>query len=161
MIGEIAKPVNAGCLLFRADRSFLVVHHPYSGTWGLPGGHSKNDESPADTCRREAREELGIEIAIERLLAIDHRRGNGRRGEYIRFLFAAVPPTDDEVAAIQPEPAEVDDLRFVDATEAAGLLTPSLHDIVLAGVATGAPVYLEEGRPVPTPDFGGPAHTRH
>ena len=148
MIRDVpAKAVNAGCLLFRADRSFLVVHHPYSGTWGLPGGHAEHDESPAETCRRETNEELGIEIAIERLLAIDHRRANERRNEYLRFLFAAVPENERDLDALRPDRAEVDDVRFVQLDQASALLTPSLADIVLAGLTSDVPAYLEEGQP--------------
>lgn len=43
------------------DGSTLLVDHILSGLHLPAGGHVEPDEHPADTARREAREELGIE----------------------------------------------------------------------------------------------------
>jgi 8-oxo-dGTP diphosphatase len=40
--------------------SVLLADHRLSGLWLPPGGHVEPGEDPADTARREAREELGI-----------------------------------------------------------------------------------------------------
>jgi 8-oxo-dGTP pyrophosphatase MutT (NUDIX family) len=42
------------------DGSNLLVDHINAGLWLPPGGHVEPDEHPADTARREAHEELGI-----------------------------------------------------------------------------------------------------
>ena len=41
--------------------SALLADHRKSGLWLPPGGHVEPGEDPAETARREAREELGIE----------------------------------------------------------------------------------------------------
>lgn len=49
------------------DGSSLLVDHISAGRWLPPGGHVEPDEHPADTARRETREELGIEaVFVER-----------------------------------------------------------------------------------------------
>lgn len=53
--------VHNGCVLFQAsmdERTF----------WFLPGGRAELNETAAETLRREMREELGVDVVIERLL---------------------------------------------------------------------------------------------
>jgi len=45
----------------RVSRSVLLVDHRLAGLWLPPGGHVEPGEDPAETARREAREELGID----------------------------------------------------------------------------------------------------
>jgi 8-oxo-dGTP diphosphatase len=47
----------------RADGSTLLVDHINAGLWLPPGGHVEPDEHPGETARREAEEELGIDLA--------------------------------------------------------------------------------------------------
>ncbi|WP_433199315.1 NUDIX domain-containing protein [Dactylosporangium sp. CS-047395] len=43
-----------------ADGRILLVDHVNAGLWLPPGGHVEVDEDPAQTARREIREELGL-----------------------------------------------------------------------------------------------------
>jgi 8-oxo-dGTP pyrophosphatase MutT (NUDIX family) len=45
-----------------AEGDILLVDHVNAGLWLPPGGHVDPDEHPADTARREAWEELGVEV---------------------------------------------------------------------------------------------------
>ena len=42
----------------------LLVDHVKAGLWLPPGGHVDRDEHPADAARREAREELCVEVEV-------------------------------------------------------------------------------------------------
>jgi 8-oxo-dGTP diphosphatase len=53
--------VSYAVLLDPRDLSMFLVDHILSGLWLPPGGHVEPGEDPAQTARREAREELGIE----------------------------------------------------------------------------------------------------
>jgi len=64
--------VVAGYLI--KNYKVLLVHHKKLGKWLPFGGHIDDNETPDDALRREAREELGIEI--EFLQYPEPRRGN-------------------------------------------------------------------------------------
>jgi 8-oxo-dGTP diphosphatase len=51
-------------LVDRSNFDVLLVDHVNSGLFLPPGGHVEPNEHPADTARRECREELGIEVSL-------------------------------------------------------------------------------------------------
>ena len=65
----------AGALI-RDGKVMLVKRAPhmrsYPGVWDLFGGHIEGAESPEDALRREAMEELGVEIESFHLLGAIH-----------------------------------------------------------------------------------------
>ena len=56
--------VGAICVVERADGRVLVVRHSYRRRWGFPGGLVKRHEAIEDAARREAREEVGVDIVL-------------------------------------------------------------------------------------------------
>jgi 8-oxo-dGTP pyrophosphatase MutT (NUDIX family) len=55
----------AGILLHEGR---VLLHRNVRGGWALPGGHIEPLEAGAVTLAREMREELGIEVTVERLV---------------------------------------------------------------------------------------------
>ena len=99
-------------------------------------------------CRREVREETGLEVTAGRLVAVDTRpsKADGRTG--LRFLFRAVHPlTAADVAAIGLQEDEASEHRFVTCQEARKLLRPAIARRVDAAWDAAHCVYLEDGRP--------------
>ena len=69
-------PASAGALLFDERGRLLVLKPTYKRRWTIPGGQLEADgETPWQACRRETREECGIEIERGRLVCVDFRRG--------------------------------------------------------------------------------------
>ena len=90
-----ARPVVAAGALFRdAAGRVLLVHPTYKPGWDVPGGVVEDGESPAQACRREIAEELGLDRATGAFLSVDHTRGDGY--DKILFLFDGGPLGDDE-----------------------------------------------------------------
>lgn len=58
--------------IVKAHRLLLVQrrYDPGMGKWGLPGGFIEVDEDPRDTACREALEETGLTISVDRLLDV-------------------------------------------------------------------------------------------
>ena len=124
----------------------LLVKPNYREHWSLPGGILEHGEAPHLGCRREVAEELGLDIAPGRLLAIDWTPPEGIRPRaMVSFIFdGGVLP---EHAPIRLQEDELDGYRFVEPGELADYLPAFLAirvSAALAGRAAGAPVYVPQ-----------------
>ena len=63
-----AKRRGRVSLVVVLDNRFAIGRIPPSGFWFLPGGGIEEDESIEQAAKREAQEELGLEIEIQRIL---------------------------------------------------------------------------------------------
>ncbi|MGI5273103.1 NUDIX domain-containing protein [Nonomuraea sp. CA-218870] len=61
----------AGALFFDDGGRVMLVRPTYKHYLDIPGGCVEPGETPYEACVREVREELGIQPAIGRLLAVD------------------------------------------------------------------------------------------
>jgi 8-oxo-dGTP diphosphatase len=120
-----AYTVGSICVIERADGAVLLVRLSYRNSWGLPGGLLKRGETPADAARREAMEEvvLDVELLGEPAVVVD------ADAQRVDIVFPARPaagvdPTSAQV--VSPEivevgwfpPGDLPDLQF----EASGAL---------------------------------------
>ena len=145
-----AIPVSAGALIFDLAGRLLILKPTYKSGWTIPGGVMEADgETPWEACRREVREECGIEVSHGRLACIDFRRPRPGRPGGIRFLFDCGVIDDESLAAIVIQPEEVSEFRLVALPDALTLLRGPIRRRVRAALGGRALVYLEEGRPVP------------
>ena len=68
---------------------------PRSGYWTLPAGYMEMNESVEDAARREAREEAGADLALDRVLAIYSVPRIGQ----VQVMFRARLTNPDTIAA--------------------------------------------------------------
>jgi len=149
-----AIPVSAGALIFDRAGRLLILKPTYKSGWTIPGGVMEADgETPWEACRREVREECGIEVHRGRLACMDFRRPRPGRPGGIRFLFDCGAVDDERLAAIVVQPEEVSEYRFAALPDALPLLRGPIRRRVRAATKGRALVYLENGRPVP--EVGG------
>jgi 8-oxo-dGTP diphosphatase len=145
-----AIPASAGALIFDAAGRLLILKPTYKTGWTIPGGVMEADgETPWDACRREVREECGIEVRSGRLACVDFHPGRPGHAGGIRFLFDCGAPGDAALAAITLQAEEIAEFRLVPLDAALSLLRPPIRRRVSAVARHRGFVYLEDGRPVP------------
>jgi ADP-ribose pyrophosphatase YjhB (NUDIX family) len=95
-----------------ASRMLLVQHAGHNDGWAVLGGAVELGESPAETAIREAREEIGAEVRLNRLLGVlggpdyEVTYPNGDRAAYVTAVYEAeiingVPAiADDELSDV-------------------------------------------------------------
>lgn len=94
------------------EQRVLLVRHSDGGPWGLIGGAIEPDESPHDAARREAREEVSVEVELTELVGVmggpefHVRYANGHEASYVsvvynaRILSGAATPDNDEIRGV-------------------------------------------------------------
>lgn len=143
-------PASAGALIFDESGRLLILKPNYKKGWTIPGGQIEpSGESPWDACRRETREECGLEVAAGRLVCVDFLRPRPNRPGGMRFLFHCGTFTDRQLSSIRLDGVEIDAYRLLELPEATALLSGPVRRRVAAAAGAEQCIYLEDGRPVP------------
>ena len=106
--GYVTPGVGCGAIAFNTRGELLMMQRP-TGKWWYPGGFCDVGLSPAENVVKEAREETGLIVRPERLMAIiDSRKfGSPRRQIYSMLFYCTV-----EGGELRPSPLEALDARF-------------------------------------------------
>ncbi len=143
-------PGSAGALIFDVADRLLILKPTYKKRWTIPGGQiESNGESPWQACRRETREECGLQLASGRLVCVDYLPPRPGRPGGVRFLFDCGTFTDRQLSDITLDHREIADHRFVAPDDAGALLSGPVGRRVTAALGAKECLYLEDGRPVP------------
>jgi 8-oxo-dGTP diphosphatase len=156
-------PASAGALIFDARGRLLIANPTYKAHWTIPGGIMEADgETPWEACRREVREEVGLEVNEGRLVVVDFLRPKPGKPGGMRFLFDCGVLPDAALDSIDLQEEELSEHRLAEPEEALALLSRPLRRRVGAALYAGAGpgpraatdevescVYLEDGRPLP------------
>jgi 8-oxo-dGTP diphosphatase len=66
--------IGAFALIFDENGAVLLCHRRDMDVWNLPGGGVEQGESPWAAVVRETREEVGVEVEVERLVGVYSKR---------------------------------------------------------------------------------------
>jgi ADP-ribose pyrophosphatase YjhB (NUDIX family) len=85
-------------VVFNAEGQVLLVEHVFHPRlpWGLPGGWVGNNEDPALAVVRELREELALQVTVQRLLVLE-------KTEYNHLDLAFLCEAQNEVGTVSYE----------------------------------------------------------
>lgn len=139
-----------GALLTDPDGQVLLVKPNYREHWTLPGGMVDHGEAPEQALRRELKEELGLDLAVGRLLVIDWAPAYALRPRPIAyFLFDA--GVLDPGMVIRLQEAELDEYTYVSPGQVparAASYTTARVPAALSAREAGTTIYLpQQARP--------------
>lgn len=140
------KRMGSGALFLNEAGQLLLVNPTYKPQWEIPGGLVELNESPRTACIREVKEEIGLDVAPERILCLDYLHAKGERTEGIMFIFWGGVLTEAQIASIRLPESELSEFRFVSIDEAGQLLTPQMKNRLqksLEAVPTEKTIYIE------------------
>ncbi|MGW5335966.1 NUDIX domain-containing protein [Streptomyces bauhiniae] len=150
-IAGLPRVLSAAATLFRdAEGRVLLVEPNYRPGWGLPGGTIESDdgETPRLGARRETLEEIGLDRAPGRLLAVDWVPVPAHM-PLVAYLYDGGILTDADLKAIHLQEEELLSWRLVPRTDLPDYLPPPLGRRVLAALDAlkdgNGPAELENG----------------
>jgi 8-oxo-dGTP diphosphatase len=135
--------LGAGALITDPGGRVLVVKPNYRDYWTLPGGVCEHGEPPHVACAREVAEEIGLDVPVGALLALDWAQPHGAAARpIIHFVFDGGILQDGAAIVLQQE--ELDEFRFAEPESLAGLLASHGMPRVIAAIegrALGTTIY--------------------
>ena len=142
------KRLIAHVLLRDAVGRVLLCETQFKADWELPGGIVEPYETPRQGAIREVTEELGIELAVGRLLVVDWMPPYLGWDDAIEMIFDGGRVGEDDLAAWSLQSTEIKQVALVDLGTAAGLVTPLAHRrlVLAASLGPDEMAYTEDGR---------------
>jgi ADP-ribose pyrophosphatase YjhB (NUDIX family) len=142
--------VGAAALFRDAEGRVLLVEPNYREGWALPGGTVESDagETPRQGAHRETLEEIGLDLEVGRLLAVDWVPG-AARPPIVAYLYDGGVLKEEQFKSIRLQEEELLSWRLVPRGELTEYVSGSLCRRVLAALdvlaeGTGA-AELENG----------------
>src|ERR1044072_8875215 len=125
-------PASAGALIRGRKGRLLILKPTYKGGWTIPGGVIEIGESPWTACRRETREECGLDVTTGRLARGGFLRPRPGRPGGMRFLFDCGVFDDTVLASVVLQPVEIAESRLLPLDAALPLLSGPVRGRVRA-----------------------------
>lgn len=142
-------PASASALIWDRKGRLLILKPTYKSGWTIPGGMLEADgETPWEACRRETKEECGLDVIAGRLACVDFLRPRPARPGGMRFLFDCGSWKAKRLDAVTLQADEISDYVLADLRTALTLLSGPLRRRVDAASKSRTTQYLEDGRRV-------------
>lgn len=124
---SLPKVISSGAVILRDEDGRFVIEKPnYRDHWLLPGGGVDAGEDARACAQREVLEELGLDVEVGRLLAVDWMPASAVRSAPmgVHFVFdAGVIPRAQLEAEVVLQASELDDWALIEDS-AAHVLSP-------------------------------------
>jgi ADP-ribose pyrophosphatase YjhB (NUDIX family) len=135
-IAGLPRVLAGAAVLFQDGAGRVLLVEPnYREGWALPGGTIESDdgETPRQGARRETLEEIGLDVELGRLLAVDWVHGTGRP-PLVAYLYDGGVLDEEALKAIRLQEEELLSWRLVPREELAEYLSGTLGRRVLAAL---------------------------
>ncbi|MGW2937778.1 NUDIX domain-containing protein [Streptomyces sp. NPDC001156] len=135
-IAGLPRVLAGAAVLFQDGAGRVLLVEPnYREGWALPGGTIESDdgETPRQGARRETLEEIGLDIELGRLLAVDWVHFTGRP-PLVAYLYDGGVLDEEALKAIRLQEEELLSWRLVPREELTEYLPGTLGRRVLAAL---------------------------
>jgi len=122
--------IGVAGIVFNQHKQVLLIlrnQAPAMGLWSVPGGKLEAGESLRDACRREIKEETGLDTEIKNIVAVVERRVEDFHYVIIDYL-AVLADQEATMPTAQSDVAEAKWIGLENLAEYA--LVPGLADII-------------------------------
>ncbi len=112
---ETSPRLTVDCAAFDPSGRVLLIRRgrpPFEGAFALPGGFVAAGETVEEACRREFREETGLDAGDLTLVGVYSEPGRDPRGPVVSIAFATrIPPQQPEGGDDAAQAMWIDDWR--------------------------------------------------
>ncbi|MCD6218055.1 NUDIX hydrolase [bacterium] len=92
--------LTVDAVINHTDGGIILIkrgHEPFKDCWALPGGFVDIGETVEDACIREAKEETGLDIRIDKLLGVYSDPTRDPRGHTVSVVFLCTTVSGEPV----------------------------------------------------------------
>jgi 8-oxo-dGTP diphosphatase len=81
--------LTVDAVIIRDNKVLLMKRttYPFEGSWVIPGGYVELDETLEEACVREAKEETGLDVTIQKTIGAYSKLGRDPRGRLITVAY--------------------------------------------------------------------------
>lgn len=123
--------IGVGGIVFNNQNQILMIKRdqpPAKGLWSIPGGKLEAGESMVAACKREIKEETGLDTEIKQIVAVVERRIENFHYVIIDFLALLL----DQDAAAPLAQSDVAEAKWIDIERIADYpLVEGLAEIIM------------------------------
>ena len=97
-----APTLGVSGIVFNNQKQILLIQRnqpPAMGLWSIPGGKLEAGESLLEACRREIKEETGLDTEVKNIVAVVERRVEGFHYVIIDYLAQLVDEENNQPIA--------------------------------------------------------------
>jgi len=100
--------------IIERDGKVLLVRHPKSDHWEFPGGRLNKGELPEEGLIREVKEELGVDIELQRIVAVN-TFALYDEGDHLTIAYYATLKDPEQPLVL--EEIEIAEVKWIDKTQ--------------------------------------------
>jgi len=127
------KPFVGVGVLIQDDNKYLLIKRaaePDAGLWSIPGGMVELGERAKEAAKREALEETGLEVEIDKVLGVVDKIVEGDEGR-VKFHFVIVDYLAHAVGGSLEASSDALDARWVRPKDFRGYeMSPTLVELL-------------------------------
>lgn len=115
---NLKKEKSCGCIIIK-DQKVLLVYEKNRNFWGFPKGHMEDGETEIETALREVKEEVGLDVEIDkkRRYTLNYVIGNEIDKTTVLYIAKA------KKEKIIMQESEIENTKWCSFEEALNMLT--------------------------------------